>query len=1511
MNTTKLRYALYRLVLLFWWGLFLLLGQTTAAQTCTGEVLNISTTAPSQTGNGGSWTVPAGGPYKIRITAKGAKGGNSWNFAGGTGATMIGEFMVSAGQVLSAIAGAPGADSPVGERKGGGGGGGSGVQLPNGALLILAGGGGGGMNRGVGFGTVGGSGQVNNSGSQGGGGGGGGGGFLGNGTNGRGGGGGGGFGGNGGSGQNREGGNGGGGFGGGGGGGGGYSNGFFGGGGGGGGYSGGEGNSGENGGGGGGSFNLGNNQANTAGANNAGGQVIIECLGTATYSATITPTQPTCNQSGSISIDFTGDFNNNTSGGLEYAIVAGNSFTGTPTFADVTADPFNVTSGMGTTVGTYTVRTRLKYNPTLYVDKTYTLTRPCNCTYYVNANATGANNGSSWADAFTSLQDALETACSGAEIWVAAGTYYPTADPSGNKTPADARTKAFVMKNGVAIYGGFNGTENQLTARNWRSNATVLSGNIGNTGVDTDNSYRVVNNTFTSGSPLNNTAILDGFIVEKGYANGGFPFNLGGGMWNTHASPTVRNCVFRNNYAVSGGGMFNDNSQATITNSLFVNNTGTTTGAGLSNGGGTDQVKVVNCTFYGNTGPITIYNEKSATTVSNSIIWVNGGGISGGTVTYSNVQGGVTGTGNSRLDPRFVNAAGGDFRLQQCSPAIDKGTNTNAPTTDFEGNARPFNATGVSNTDMGAYEYQSTYDFCATCANTTTGIVYVNASASGSNNGSSWANAFTDLQSALSLARSYPSCVSQIWVAKGTYKPTSGTDRAISFEMVNGVAIYGGFAGGETQLSARNWVANKTILSGDIGTIDDNGDNSFNVILNNNNGLDNSAILNGFTISGGNANGVNNNNNSGGGMHNIGSSPHILNCKFLNNSAIYVGGGINNSSASPLIANCVFFGNSAGADGGAIGNLFATSTIINCSFSDNTSPITTVTSINTSSIIVTNCAFWNNFQIADVSSSPSSRVSISYCISPQTYGGLGNLTANPLFVDAANGDFRLQACSPAINAGDAATTSAMVGLVDFAGNPRFYADGRIDMGAYEYQSSLPTAITPTVGTSNPTTCGGSNGSITLGGFLNNTIYSVAYKKNNIAVSAANFTSDGSGVIAITSLGAGNYTDIVATYGACVSNAATASLQDPAKPAITLSTIPAICAGASSFTIPYSNATGSPNKYSISETGITAVSDGDLSNPITVALSSPASGSSIPFELKVKNATTNCESNTLTGSVTVNPVSVGGTVSSVQTICSGTSPADLSLSGQTGNVVKWQKSSDANFSNAVDIASTATLTTLPSAVIDALTADTYFRAVVQSGVCSEAISSSVKITVNPVSVGGTVSSVQTICSGTSPADLSLSGQTGSVVKWQKSSDANFSTPVDIASTATLTTLPSATIGNLTANTYFRAVVQSGVCSEVFSSSALITVNAVSVGGVVSSAQTICLGTSPADLSLSGQTGSVVKWQKSSDANFTNAVDIASTATLTMLPSTTIAVIPSFVTKNPKLAALTLPLLNRGW
>ncbi|MDJ0901612.1 MAG: hypothetical protein QNJ55_22675 [Xenococcus sp. MO_188.B8] len=87
-------------------------------------------------------------------------------------------------------------------------------------------------------------------------------------------------------------------------------------------------------------------------------------------------------------------------------------------------------------------------------------------------------------------------------------------------------------------------------------------------------------------------------------------------------------------------------------------------------------------------------------------------------------------------------------------------------------------------------------------------VFYVNQNAIGNNDGNSWENAFTDLQAALEIATPND----EIWVVGGTYKPTIGTNRGISFDIPSGVAVYGGFAGGEASLEQRNWIDNVTIL---------------------------------------------------------------------------------------------------------------------------------------------------------------------------------------------------------------------------------------------------------------------------------------------------------------------------------------------------------------------------------------------------------------------------------------------------------------------------------------------------------------------------------------------------------------------------------------------------------------------------------------------------------------------------------------------------------------------------
>ena len=180
--------------------------------------------------------------------------------------------------------------------------------------------------------------------------------------------------------------------------------------------------------------------------------------------------------------------------------------------------------------------------------------------HYVKWNANGANNGTSWADAYTDLQSALSAATNGDEIWVAAGTYKPT-------TGTD-RTLSFTLKNGVAIYGGFAGTETLLTQRDPAANVTVLSGAIGAAGI-ADNSYHVV-----TGGSTDNTAVLDGFTVTAGNANGSFPYDSGGGMYNENSSPTLNNLIFDNNFANLGGGMYNQYSEPSLTNIVLNENSG-------------------------------------------------------------------------------------------------------------------------------------------------------------------------------------------------------------------------------------------------------------------------------------------------------------------------------------------------------------------------------------------------------------------------------------------------------------------------------------------------------------------------------------------------------------------------------------------------------------------------------------------------------------------------------------------------------------------------------------------------------------------------------------------------------------------------------------------------------------------------------------------------------------------------------------------------------------------------
>lgn len=385
---------------------------------------------------------------------------------------------------------------------------------------------------------------------------------------------------------------------------------------------------------------------------------------------------------------------------------------------------------------------------------------------YVNASlATGADDGSSWANAYRSvdgLARALTDAAVGDEIWVAAGTYKPTTTAT--------RTIFFNLRSGIGVYGGFLGTETARDERDFSANATILSGDLGaDDPVVTDNSYHVV-----SGNGADSSAVLDGFTVAAGNANGpsasdrdrggGMIFlnssNAsirhcritgnrvsfgGGGTYIRSASPTFVDCTWEANQGGSFGGAIDmfTNCNPSFTRCAFVANSATRAGAvevfgtcqpnfvncvfrantaGSSGGGGlfvssTSMVNLRHCSIARNSttgsGSAVLTSGSSTTRLFNSIVYSNTGTggstvnqLAGTTtlVTYSCVQNGFTGVGNIGASPSFVDEAAGDLRLAAGSPCIDAARNDDSGAgnaLDFASNARFVDDPGTTDTGVG------------------------------------------------------------------------------------------------------------------------------------------------------------------------------------------------------------------------------------------------------------------------------------------------------------------------------------------------------------------------------------------------------------------------------------------------------------------------------------------------------------------------------------------------------------------------------------------------------------------------------------------------------------------------------------------------------------------------------------------------------------------------------------------------------------------------------------------
>ncbi|MEM8585550.1 MAG: choice-of-anchor Q domain-containing protein [Bacteroidota bacterium] len=608
--------------------------------------------------------------------------------------------------------------------------------------------------------------------------------------------------------------------------------------------------------------------------------------------------------------------------------------------------------------------------------------------YHVRPSGNDSNDGLSWSQSFASLQAALDIASDGASIYIAEGTYFPTKEANGNSNPANPRDKTFFIDKQLSIFGGFPATGNpDILDIDVDAHPTILSGDLGVLGDENDNAFTVVRVSsvltcdlfalhfrfgYAGGSNGTSVQVSGGAIYHETSANFSSTLNItlcrfennqalanGGAIYHSADGgltfTSIRQCLFRNNLSFSSGGAIafdGDNGEGSllVSNSIFTNNRANFGGDVFAYNDGLNDSEAYfgHCTFWNNgiefagenVGTISGWNDNQVMPIlENCISWGNPSfefstNIGGFELRSCLIQAEFCPNGSScsgvifNQDPQLQDPVNGNFEIAACSPAVDEGNVTAVSTNDYDGDLRPAGNTP----DIGAQEY-----FGPSCC-PPSGIIYVNASASGQNTGHDWANALTDLQSALDrIANGGCPGIFGIWIAEGFYSPSKdrfGNDdpadpRTKTFFFDRNINVTGGFPATGNPGLADASPNNPTILSGNTGSLSSFADNVYTVVHTKDLGEANFSNL---IIEDGNASDFSS-NNSGGGWYNessvfvtsqLGYSPVLSQVTFRNNRASRNGAAFyneptqNTGSASPHFQSCTFSNNVASNKGGAV-----------------------------------------------------------------------------------------------------------------------------------------------------------------------------------------------------------------------------------------------------------------------------------------------------------------------------------------------------------------------------------------------------------------------------------------------------------------------------------------------------------------------------------------------------------------------------------------------------------------
>jgi surface protein len=706
---------------------------------------------------------------------------------------------------------------------------------------------------------------------------------------------------------------------------------------------------------------------------------------------------------------------------------------------------------------------------------------------YVNQNTPNNGDGSSWANAFSSLQSALDLqeCITIAEIRVASGIYKP--NTSLNCTDCvSSRDAYFLVHKDMSLKGGFN----PITGIQEYGNPSILSGDNTAAGINSDDNHHVL-----IASNLTDATTIDGFSITNGNANAtgavtlalddaliSIPRNSGAGVYLSYSNPIINNLIVYDNLTSgNGGGMTNDASNPRLTNVLFTQNVATGPGSALNNINGAAPV-MVNNTIVANTssGGASIFNSSvpllSSPLLYNTVFYNNGQDVQGAQVSTSSSANfsknySVTGFTLLATDP-FVNSsnsAGADGVLGSTDdglvPVFDSALynvgnfSINNLVFDLAGKPR---IQGVT-IEVGAYESDDP------CNIFTDDIIYVDASATGAGSGFDWTNAFTSLDEAL-LFQTQCVNITEIRVASGTYTPATSRkcsscsgSRDFYFLIDRNLILRGSY---NTATGLQEY-SNPSILSGDIGTIGSSSDNTHHVLITKD--LNGTSSIDGFEIRDGNANGSANifiqpnpnatiSRETGGGLYNFRSDPTISNVTVINNTAAFAGGGVYNQLGSaPKLINMLILNNNSVIVGGGIHNVQSSPTIINSLIYGNSSPNGGgMFNLSSSSPILYNSVFYGNGtdignNNASVSGQSSNNFSANFSgtgftiLSTNPFSNTADIDGVDNILRTADDGLKPYETSPLVDTGDSSKNNI---LKDITGQNRVSGIA-IDVGPYE------------------------------------------------------------------------------------------------------------------------------------------------------------------------------------------------------------------------------------------------------------------------------------------------------------------------------------------------------------------------------------------------------------------------------------------------------------------------------